>query len=158
MTKADLIALAERVERAGVTMQRELLVEAFSIICPCPPRSWKPVPIQAAILDPRHKSAIQAVTAWRQSEARFIRMLNAKAYESAAMTLVPPQPWRLATLAYYPPVNFQRKNGWFVNLSSDVPPFPEGWRHVDTVVVYAATPSLALTAASLRAIAEEMDG
>ena len=96
--------------------------------------------------------AALAIFGWTDERyKRVLRLIEVGASIDAAMSLLPDHPWRLATLAYYPPINFQSRNGWFVNLSSDVPPFPDGWNGVTTVVVYAATPALALTAASLRA-------
>ncbi len=70
MTLTDLAA---RAEAAGPEMQRELLVEAW------------------LALNPEHPSegVSRARAEWYVRQARFIKMLDAEAYESAALMLMP---------------------------------------------------------------------
>ena len=71
----DLLALAERCEKATAEQQRELLEAAYTAIFGHPP-----------VHEYRQPDG-QRVTA-------FLRMLDAEAFESAAMTLLP-EGWRI---------------------------------------------------------------
>lgn len=132
MTKADLIALAERVERADAAQQDEMLRLAFKVIHG---GSIGEVMYRHGAFGENPDSVA------RIHVERFAKMLDAEAYESAAMTLVPsPGKWSITA---------GHADDWQAAIW-----FEDGraldWRS-------AATPSLALTTASLRAIAEEMD-
>lgn len=139
MPETDWNALAERCEAAGADEQRELLITARVYISPQPMPPTK--------LD--HP--------WFVEARRFRAMLDAEAYESAALMLVPPRPWRVCTLSDYPHNNFQSGAGWFVNLSNDVCGYGrEG--PIATVMARAATPALAILAACCRARGQVASG
>lgn len=111
--KAELEALAERVEQATAEEQREMLWLAFCSLYPPP--------------------AGVCVTS-------FLRKLDAEAYESAAMMLVPVGwVWTIHTFAI-------QASAFLMN---------ERDEQVRTRRQYIATPALALTAACLRSHASK---
>lgn len=70
--------------------EREELERAFIVAFPEPPRSWRPMPIEQAIVDPMQSVAVRKHTDWRHNvRGRFYRLLDAEAYLDAAMMLVP---------------------------------------------------------------------
>lgn len=121
MSRDELIA---RLEAAKADQQRELLIEAFEAFHPYP--------------GPRHYLVTEIDWSWDRMRDRFMRMLDAQAYESAALTLVPEgclwgagnedctdRPW-----------------AWCL-------PPGKSWDDADNS--YAATPALALCIAALKA-------
>lgn len=126
MTRDELNALADRVGTATAKQQCDMLLRAYEAIFGGPECS--PVDKWPGYLSPR----------WD----RFHAMLDAEAYESAAMTLVPKSFW-LERLGECGGGRFRAE---IIERTSD----PEyGWCES------AATAALALTAASLRAIAQK---
>ena len=109
-----LTELAERCEKATAEQQRELLLEAFETLT------------AAFVATP--------------SAIKFVRMLDAEAYESAAMTLVP-EGWTYD--AYQGPSG--QPHRWKLRTIGD------GDKFYTEVEAKAATPALALCAAALRA-------
>ena len=71
----DTQALIARLEAATADQQRELLIEAFEAFHPYP--------------GPRHYLFTEIDWSWDRLHDRFMRMLDAEAYESAALTLAP---------------------------------------------------------------------
>ena len=110
----ELLALAERCEQATADQQRELLLEAFE--------------------------ALTAEFVATPSAIRFVQMLDAEAYESAAMTLVP-KGWVFGRLAQNP-ISLR----WYCDL--DWHPLSDDR---DNASGSNAAPALALCAAALRA-------
>ncbi len=131
---ADLLA---RVEAAEAGEQRALLSEAFGELFPEPSADWRS----------NYAEEREAWNSWSMRRSAFRRMLDASAFESAAMMLVPEGRkvmlgeelkdvrWR-ATLSHYD--------------AGDLV-----WRHP---FAFAPTPALALTAACLRAIRTKENG
>ncbi|SMD03718.1 hypothetical protein [Novosphingobium sp. B1] len=73
---------------------RQALEEAFKVIHPEPPYSWKPLPVGDVITDP----AVKAHRYWLYNvQGRFYRFLDAEAWTDAAMMLVP-EGWEWAYL------------------------------------------------------------
>lgn len=122
MTPADKIALAERVERAGADQQGQMLE-----------RAWETLAEHSAEF--RRFATAHPPRGFDNNAGKFSMMLDAMAYESAAMMLVP--------------------EGSYVEISG--PSNCGGWackvdfRHT----AFATTPALALTSAALRAQAGE---
>ena len=128
MTRTALLALAERVEAATATEQREMLEAAFvAIHGPKPERVHGGSPEWLAWLDLHNP---------------FFALLQAGGFLDAAMSLVP-SGW-VCTHAYF---NDQRAVFNFTKWRDGNPMYASG---------VALTPALALTAAALRAIAERM--
>jgi hypothetical protein len=119
MTKAEIIALAERCEGASAAQQDELIDDAWDVLGPI-----------------RHWTAEQA--------ARIAEMLDAEAYESAAMILVPHG--LLWTMDSW------EGSRWSAGIWCD-----RRWLVHTSEKRTSKTPALALTSASLRAIAEGME-
>lgn len=119
----DLLSLAVRVEAAEAREQRALLMEAYETVFGGP--ECTPINKWPGYSSPR----------WD----RFHMMLDAEAYESAAMTLVP-EGWTWT-------LNHLERSTSAHMLSPG--PYPTKARAV------AATPALALAAAALRARANE---
>ena len=127
-----LLELADRIERGAATQQREALQEAWLLIHPEPPlggaEDW---------LD------------WQRKREWFDRLLDAGGFESAGMSLLPKPPpspfgdyWKVETYTENGVLaEHVRASAWVI-----------GARRV-----YAATPSLALTAAALRSRAKGQD-
>jgi hypothetical protein len=117
MTK-DLLALAERCEQAAAEQQRDLLEEAW----------WA--------LSGMASSRARGLAAIDQ---RFLKMLEAEAYESAAMTLVPEgMDWQV---------------GHGIETEHGGRPSNYAWcGEGEGELRFAATPALALCAAALRTI------
>lgn len=122
----SLLELAERCEGASADEQATLLIEAFDLI------DWRSKPGRSA-----------GITQHNPRWFKFDKMIRAEAYESAAMMLVPEgddisgerfrlEHWNAASVIHAAHV---RATAW-------VP---------GAIRVYAASPALALTAASLRA-------
>lgn len=127
--KERLVELAERCEKATAEQQRELLLEAFETLT------------AAFVATP--------------SAIKFVRMLDAEAYESAAMTLVPE--W--AKLHFLQDTEYDNpaEKTWSANLrareeKAREPGFGSEWQS------WCATPALALCAAALRARASIQKG
>jgi hypothetical protein len=120
MSREELLVLAERVEQATADQQAELLADAWDALGP--------------------------IANWTGDQARrFGMMMDAEAFESAAMSLVP-DGWCVFLNAYV--------DGAEVALEDDrVDPvrFP-------SVHAEAVTPALALVSASLRAMAAMGEG
>lgn len=128
MTKAEIIALAERVERAegpSLVLDRDVALAIYP--------GAKPVPG----VDAR-------ISVW---DGNGLTQRTVKPYTAsldAAMSLVP-EDWHLS-------LSMGRINIVTLTEDSDDPVAP-----ARVFEASASTPALALTAASLRAIAEEMD-
>ena len=131
MTAAELNALAERVE--GMTAPtRSIFLEAFAACYPKPPD------FELVWRDEKPKQPIYH--AWANRWVTFRKLIDAEAWEQAAILLVPDGfTW-----------------SW-TNKAGEEGPFAECWgepsgtfRHRDS---FAASPALALTAAALRALA-----
>lgn len=119
--RAKLLELAERVERATGAQQAEMLNAA-----------------RDAIL-----GGDVATAGSRLDSGKWIRMIDAESYESAAMSLVP-SGWKLRQMNFSAPCVGDRS--WHLNLHG-------GNEGKDCFVGRGATPALALTAAALRALA-----
>lgn len=107
------MTLAERIEAAGVEQQRAMLEEAYHAL----------LPYNSPLYDHQHR-------------ARFIGLLDAEAYESAAMMLLPEgASWVIASHM----------------MAANVFGYRNGSEYFDATSRYAATPALALAAAAIRA-------
>ncbi len=115
LDKAGLVGLAERVEALADESQLVRLLEPVAGLL------WK-----------------DAYLGW----ARFLELANVKAWESAAMTLVPTR-WKLRQMNFSAPCADDRK--WHLNLHG-------GSEGQDCFVGRGSTKELALTAAALRAL------
>jgi hypothetical protein len=125
MSRAELLALASRVE-AETADGREIMFEAWLAINGSEPASGYS-PRSDPPFCPKWEDYIK-------SRCRFLNLLQAEAYESSAITLVP-EGWEWA----------------YVDRQAIV-------RRADTMqhtFAKSATPALALTAAALRAHAEQ---
>jgi len=80
--------LPHRVEEAGAEDQRALLEEAFELIFPRPHSLMMRVQEPDAT-DEELKALSTAIVAWRNTRNNFLAMLDASAWESAAMMLKP---------------------------------------------------------------------
>jgi hypothetical protein len=123
-----LLTLIERVEGATADQQREMLLEAYSAIYPDNPLGY-----------------------WTSTDRarRFVAMLEAEAFESAAMTLVPEG--RKVTIEHEPNCGFAMAG--YAQARVYMPNKRDGYD-----VAEATTPALALTAACLRAHASLREG
>lgn len=133
MTREELLALADRCEKADASKQPELLVEVWDAINGIVPMDWK---------NPAHKAFF-----------RFWNMLQAEAYIDAALMLVP-EGWSRSIgdlWGYDPPL-------WRCHLRDHRPQSltPEGHSHIWKEGNTVTSAALAITAASLRARAEEV--
>jgi hypothetical protein len=115
-----LLELAERCEAATAEQQRELLEDAWAAIHGRAPR--------------RNRGGDNAVN-------RFVSMIDAKAYESAAMTLVP-EGLHFGLGDFY---DIKCAWAWCGRMS--------GTLAIDEEIGSAATTALALCAAAMRALA-----
>lgn len=122
--------LIARLEAAAAIDQRDALISAY-----------------IAIYDGDHPEFCSSTRA-----LRFMRMLNAEAYESAALTLVP-EGWRMAALC--------QRDPWFCRLETDdfeSVTWGKGGDWITEVTsgseatANAPTPALAIVIAALRAI------
>ena len=125
---------------ATADQQRELLLEAFDALHPYP--------------GPEHylKGGIDEIDwTWDRLRQRFLAMLDAEAYESAALTLVP-EGWRMAALC--------QRDPWFCRLETDdfeSVTWGKGGDWITEVTsgneatANAPTPALAIVIAALRA-------
>lgn len=132
--KATLMALAERVEKASGDDQRELLIEAFKAI-----HGQKPH---------RPSGGSPEWLAWLHLFNPFFKKLEARAFLDAAMSLVPEgYIWMVTNSGLEHPTkpDFTRASAVVAEWESTAPMDDRS----------AATPALALTAASLRAIANK---
>lgn len=120
------MTLIERLEQATADQQRELLVSAYE-----------------AIHGERPCLAGRKLGRWLSNFQPFSKMLDAQAYESAAMTLVP-EGWVLAALSQVDDSRPVRQ--WFVELR-------RGFKtsYDKAIPVWAPTPAIALCIAALRA-------
>lgn len=85
-----LTELADRCERAGADEQRELLIEAFRIVKgPCPTVRQVRQPDGSFWPGDGLGPYTDKYKEWSATSNRFNRMLDAEAYESAALMLVP---------------------------------------------------------------------
>ena len=114
--------LIARLEAATADHQRELLFEAFEAVHPYPGHE--------------HYLVDEIDWTWDRLRQPFIAMLDAEAYESAALTLVPPD-WHLILQG----VN----QSWNADLRST--PFGTG----GYAGGFSSTPALAICIAALRA-------
>lgn len=133
--------LAERIEAAGVDEQRAMLEEAFSILFPAPDsgqamahkNGW------GNIIAPHQSNGANPISpaflSWWKIKQRFTTMLDAEAYESAAMMLVP-EGWDWGCGGHDDPW------GWVC---------PPDREYNESMKAHAATPALALAAAAIRA-------
>lgn len=113
--------LIARLEAATADHQRELLFEAFEAVHPYPGHE--------------HYLVDEIDWTWDRLRQRFAAMVAAEAYESAALTLVPEGGTAVFHL-------FNHRDGfWECDLGSTGPDFRG----------QAATPALAIAAATLRA-------
>jgi hypothetical protein len=130
--RETLMGLAERCEQAPAEEQREWLEQAFYAINEAPDYGT----------DERAE--------WVEKSRRFHRLINADAFLDAAMTLVPEGClWRLEQRS-----GVERRDGIehrSFNALAGLFDF-DGYSQLFAI---AATPALALTAASLRAIASK---
>jgi hypothetical protein len=142
---SDLHSLAARAEAADPSEQREVLNAAFRAI-----HGEKP---------PRVLGGSDALTSWLYRYNPFFKMLDAEAYESAAMMLLPPC-WRAGfEEGAICDANPDKSMAWVWPFGSDYDPDwqlgqtqasnPDGHR------AFASTPALALVAAALRARATQ---
>lgn len=128
---SELIA---RLEAATADQQRELLIEAFEAFHPYP--------------GPRHYLVTEIDWSWDRMRDRFMRMLDAEAYESAALTLVPEgyavevSLWPKQT-SHCEIIGTHLRNDEYWHTGKD-----GKWRS------QAATPALAIVIAALRAKGE----
>jgi hypothetical protein len=147
-----LLELAAKCEAANADEQGALISEAWDLLNPSPTCAFK-----ASIDDP----ARLAMLAWQKLHQEFWPKLSAKAYESAAIALVPegmtwdldegPSHWIL--VGKQKPAGRAQvyRVGDYIN--SVTGELTEVSEHG-----FAATPALALTAACLRARAHTLSG
>lgn len=122
--------LSDRLEQAEAGEQRELLLEAFAAAFPKPFRGhYEPLP--------EHSE-------WVGRRLVFIRKLDAEAFESAALSLVP-EGWRLGNLATDDPKD-GGSTAHLVRIGAGYGANPDDRRWAT-----ATTPALAICAAALRA-------
>lgn len=134
--KSSLLSLAERVEAAGAGEQREMLESAFRAI-----HGEKPARIPGGSPE---------WLAWLDRYNPFHRMLEAKAYESAALSLVP-EGWRWQAGQFnIDPLKCSADLAQAGQIEAEGIRYGTGLRM--RAQGKAATPALALTAACLRAI------
>lgn len=125
-----LLDLAARVE-AATGPDRELFEDVFRECFPKPERIW---------VTDNTGPWTDEYTEWQARQSRFYELLDAEAFESAAMTLVPEGlEWG---------VGFEMGRGTAFTNKADGSSFSHDW--------VAATPALALCASALRAIAHQM--
>jgi hypothetical protein len=141
----DMNELAARVEAAGADEQRELLLEAFIAVFGSPIRAWTCV-VTGRVTDYEASAEF----------ARFDAMLSAKAYESAALMLVPQNCLFTARTLWD-----RDKVAGFASISRYELGGPKDqlrryW--IDEWQANAPTPALAICAASLRAHAAQGTG
>lgn len=133
MNANDMEALAARAEQATADGQRELLIEAFRAI-------HGPKPYRVPGGSPEWK-------AWLDLFNPFFQMLEVRAFESAAASLVPEGwYWRAGHGVLWP--------GW-AHLNAK---HPDHCLREDEHSAHAETPALALTAACLKARAQVLHG
>ena len=138
-SKADLLALAERCEQATANEQEAILREARSLVYPRPTEG---------IRSPEWQE-------WTAKIGAVGRMLDAGAYESAAMQLVPggnDGEWNTGRFNVDPGKCFAQA-GVQGDIVVEGVSFGQGLKVRGTAT--AATPALALLAALLRALAHQ---
>lgn len=118
------MTIIPRIEQATAEQVRELLEEAFKAIFQQPATCWA---------DARETGVESAYGVWQAKISRFLRLLGAEAWTSAAELLVP--------------VDHEWSVNWGGNSAASVSALPDG----STFQGFAATPALALAAACLRA-------
>jgi hypothetical protein len=125
--------LIQRCEQADEGMQRELLVEAFvAVFGEMPKQGW------AFTYRPEYVK-------WSRLERRFIRKLDAEAWESAARMLVP-EGWSFSLGEM---MGLPANRRWRCHLRDHNEPFnPATCKWVDADL---ATPALAIVSAALKA-------
>ncbi len=124
---ANLLEVATRVEGARAEEQRELLIAAFE-----------------TFKGPRDSYVPGRIRRWHPQWFAFEKMLNAEAFESAAMTLVPEG----GSFQVSRGMDADRTGFANISVAGDDPAVEPKDFHA-----FAATPALALTAAALRALA-----
>lgn len=130
MNKGEILEMAERIEAGSPDMQGALLEQA-----------WEAV---AKVSASFRTFACEPCSGFGTNAGKFAAALEARAFESASIMLVP-EGW-VATLTVY-------HDGAVVTLADDrINPV-----RLDNVEVSAKAPALALTAAALRAIASTME-
>lgn len=129
MSRDELLALAERVEKAVGAETGRFLTKAF-------------YRINGSTFDARNMTESD-LREWMDKERRFFRLLEVGAYLDAALTLVPER-WTYS--AYQGPSGQPHK--WALRTIRD------GDQRYTEVEAKAHTPALALTTAALRALAQ----
>ena len=131
--REELLALADRVEAASEQEQHEMLEAAFVAV-----HGPKPARVHGGGAE---------LSAWLLLHNPFFVMLKAKAWESAAMSLVP-EGW-LSEWGYHFSLEVDYENRGLWNAC-----FYQLGDGGDTIIATAVTLALALIAAALRALAE----
>ena len=133
MNREALRSLAAKVE-AAPSDNAELFGEVFRALFPKPARIW---------VTDNNGPWTEEYSAWQEKQSRFYELLEAEAYESAAMRLVPEGvDWEVGYAKSHGEYLDERLNG------------ANGFAAVAGRNVFATSPALALTAACLRALAE----
>ena len=137
----DLIEKLERAEGPS----RELFEEVFALCFPKPPSYTKAAQIKD-FGDEYLAELSKAVVVWAESKARFNRMLDAEAWESAALTLVPE-----GCLFVLKTLWDADKTAGYAIIQHYAPTSTGGKRYDGETTGLAATPAIALCIATLRA-------
>ena len=125
---SELLKLAERCEQATAEQQRELLAEAWTLTHGKPPRANR---------------------GGDNPENKFVALLNAEGFESAAMMLVP-EGWGKMVGDYW--VDFEKKPPFVAECYDLSRVAQDDFADGELIQTWAHTPALALCAAALRAI------
>jgi hypothetical protein len=134
MTARDMLALAERAEKADASEQGAILEGAWLLLN----GGWNLRDVSDASID--------GFMSWERAKRPFDRMLGAEAYESAAMTLLPEGWSRRST--WCPKAHYPAR--WSLHPPGPVP----ATNHDMAVQACGYTEAGTLCAAALRARAE----
>jgi hypothetical protein len=159
---ADLHSLAARAEAADPSEQRQWLEQAFYAINPRPER-YVAACQRPGETDEYPIALGERIKDWMALSFQFTRMLDAEAYESAAMMLVP-EGWQVAALEQNWRTGLWRAQLIPVPSATLIAAFDRGetvgWNTADAPdsgTGGIVTPALALAAACLKARATQGD-
>lgn len=146
----EMRGLIERIEAATADQQDVLILEAWLLTNPEPPRDWKPLPTRCADVTDEQRVKMRRHSDWRREKARITLLLANGGFIDAAMTLVP-EVFRV-NLSEHDHPTLRERGKWTCTL------FPADkideanrnfdWPRCD----HAQSAALALCAASLRAL------
>lgn len=143
----NLIELAARCEAAGGEQELELLDEAFRLCFPKPRRIW---------VTDNSGPWTDEYGAYHELSWRFHGMIEAGAFLDAAMQLVPKgwTAWELRSALYHADWELRSRRA-LASYHAEISRLDEEIKAEEVVSANAATPALALCAASLRARAAD---